>query len=296
MSLAVWWSAFRPATLWAAFAPVLVGTACAQSVGCFALGPAVAALAGAVLIQIGTNFANDLFDFEKGADSVDRLGPRRAVQSGLLSPRAMTVGIVVAFGSAVLVGGYLVAIAGVWIVVIGALSIAAGIAYTAGPYPLGYHGLGDVFVFGFFGPVAVLGTVFVQCRAVPAVAVSPALAVGALTTAILVVNNLRDRASDAAAGKRTLAVLLGPRFARVEYGALVLGAFALPVFDVLRSAQAWSLLPVLVLPWAVAGLRFVAREDGARLNLALARTARLLLAFSALLALGQVLGAGRSIG
>ena len=213
---ATWIAAARPKTLPAAVVPVVVGTACAAASGGAAWAPACAALGGAIAIQIGTNFANDVFDAERGADGPDRVGPTRAVAAGLIAPRAMKHAMIAAFAVAIAFGIYLASIGGWPIVAIGIASIAAGIAYTGGPFPLGYHGLGDVFVLAFFGFVAVCGTAFVELGRVPALAIGAAIPIGALATAILVVNNVRDRASDARAGKRTLAVRFGRRAAVVE--------------------------------------------------------------------------------
>jgi 1,4-dihydroxy-2-naphthoate octaprenyltransferase len=207
----IWIAAARLRTLPAAVVPVLVGTAVAYATHAIAWGPALAALGGALAIQIGTNFANDVFDAERGADGPDRIGPLRAVSAGLISAAAMKRAMIAAFVVASAFGLYLTATVGWPIVAIGVASIIAGIAYTGGPYPLGYHGLGDIFVLAFFGFVAVCGTAFVQLGNVPALAVWAALPVGALATAIIVVNNLRDRPTDARAGKRTLAVRLGRR-------------------------------------------------------------------------------------
>lgn len=284
--------ATRPATLTAAATPVLVGTACAYAVGGFRAGPALAALAGAFLLQIAANLANDLYDYEKGADTADRLGPTRVVQAGLLSAGAVRAGIAVTLGLAFLVGAYLVWVAGPVIVVIGLLSIAAAIAYTGGPYPLGYNGLGDVAVFVFFGLVAVAGTAFVQAGWVPPLAWWAAVPVGALTTAILVVNNVRDIETDAASGKRTLAVRLGRRGAVAEYGLLLAAAYAVPpVLVVAGRLSAWALLPLATAPLAVALFRRVRDRRGRALNPALGGTARLLFLFGALFALGILPGA-----
>src|SRR3954452_12442767 len=201
-----WISAARLRTLPAAIVPVAVGTACAKACGAISWGPALAALGGALAIQIGTNFANDVFDAESGADGPDRIGPLRAVSAGLISAAAMKRAMIAAFAVASVFGLYLTATVGWPIVIVGVASIAAGIAYTGGPWPLGYHGLGDLFVMVFFGFVAVCGTAFVQLGSVPCLALAAAVPVGALATAILVVNNVRDRATDERAGKRTLAV------------------------------------------------------------------------------------------
>jgi 1,4-dihydroxy-2-naphthoate polyprenyltransferase len=283
--------AARPATLTAAVTPVAVGTACAFAIGRFALGPALAALFGAICIQIGTNFANDLFDFEKGADTAERLGPTRAVQAGLLSAHAVRSGMIVAFGLAALAGLYLAMVAGWVVVAIGAASILSGIAYTGGPYPLGYHGLGDLFVLVFFGFVAVLGTVFVQAGFVPIFSFWAALAVGALATCVIVVNNLRDIEQDRKAGKRTLAVRIGVQGTVAEYALLLGCAYSAPLALVLVDRLSpWVLLPCLTLPWAIWLALQVAHVRGRPLNALLKRTAQLLLVHGGLLAAGLALG------
>lgn len=285
-SLAVWWLACRPATLWAAVAPVLVGVACASSAGGFSSGPAAAALCGAIFIQIGTNFANDLFDFRKGADTSERLGPVRAAQAGLLTVRQLALGTALAFGAATLCGVYLAVIAGWPVIVVGLASIAAGIGYTGGPRPLGYLGLGDVFVFAFFGVIAVTMTAYVQMLAVPRSAWIASLGVGALSTAILVVNNLRDRPTDEVAGKKTLAVRFGEGFARVEYFLLVAGAFLVPPALLSVEGRLAPLLAMLCAPLAVPQLGLMKSGVGRELNPALGGTARLLLIYCVLLSLG----------
>ena len=286
--MTVWIAAARPRTLPAAVVPVAVGTACAAAVGAVAWGPALAALAGAVAIQIGTNFANDVFDAERGADGPDRIGPVRAVAAGLIAPAAMKRAMIAAFAIAAAFGLYLTAVAGWPVAAIGIAPIAAGIAYTGGPWPLGYHGLGDVFVMVFFGLVAVCGTAFVQLGEVPALAVWAALPVGALATAILVVNNLRDRAGDARAGKRTLAVRLGRGGAIVEYAVLVAIAYAVPLG--LAIHRPWAALPVVTAPLAMKRVRDLAGcADGPSFNRALAATAGLLVAHGVLFALGLAL-------
>ena len=198
--MSIWIGAARLRTLPAAIVPVVVGTAVAHASGGLSWGPAIAALLGSLAIQIGTNFANDVFDAEKGADGPDRLGPTRAVAAGLISASAMRRAMIAAFGVAALFGLYLVSVAGWPVVAIGIASILSGIAYTGGPWPLGYHGLGDVFVMLFFGFVAVCGTAFVQLAHVPCLAVWASIPVGSLATAILVVNNLRDRHQDVRVG------------------------------------------------------------------------------------------------
>lgn len=291
-SARAWLMAARPATLTAALAPVTVGTACALHVGAFRPGPALAALLGAALLQIGSNFANDVFDYEKGADTVERLGPTRAVQAGLLTPREMRLGMIVVFLLATLVGIYLTSVAGWAIVLLGLASIVSAIAYTGGPYPLGYHGLGDVFVLGFFGFAAVCGTAYVQALEVPALAWAAALPVGFLATNILVVNNLRDRETDELAGKRTLAVRWGRRGALGEYVLLTALAYLVPVALVsIGWVGPTVLLPWVTLPLAVRLVRAVATDSGRALNPSLVRTAKLVFSFGATFALGIALDA-----
>ncbi|MEZ4290473.1 MAG: 1,4-dihydroxy-2-naphthoate polyprenyltransferase [Myxococcota bacterium] len=285
--LRAWLLAARPRTLPVSLAPVLVGTAVASVVGSVRPGPALAAGIGALLLQIGSNLANDVFDFEKGADTEDRIGPPRATQLGLLTPTAMKRGMVVVFGGATLVGLYLTWVAGPIVLAIGAASILAAIAYT-GPLALGYHGLGDLAVFVFFGLVAVLGTAFVQLGTWPLIGLVAALPVGALATAILVVNNLRDIDTDRTAGKRTLAVRLGRVGARAEWAGLVFGAYALALVPWLAFGEsAWVLLPWLSGPRALGLWRIVAHDTaGPALNEALAGTAQLGFLFSLLFAVG----------
>jgi 1,4-dihydroxy-2-naphthoate polyprenyltransferase len=246
-TLGIWISAARPRTLPAAVAPVLVGSALAWRDGGFVPLAAGLCLAFALLIQIGTNFANDYFDFVKGADTAERVGPRRAVAAGLVSPGVMKAAMAGVFAAAFLTGLFLLPFGGWPLLVIGVLSILCGIAYTGGPYPLAYHGLGDVFVFVFFGLVAVGATVFVQQGTLSPDVWWAASGVGALAANILVVNNYRDAETDARAGKRTLVVLLGRPAARLQYAASLLGALGALVWAC-RTAP-----PVGVLV-AVAGL------------------------------------------
>ena len=296
-SLRAWVLAARPATLAAAASPVLVGSACAYSANVFRWGPALGAFIGAMLLQIGANFANDVFDFEKGADTSERLGPTRAVQAGLLSPAAMRAGMWVVFGLSLIVGAYLTFEAGPAIVVIGLLSIASALAYTGGPFPLGYHGLGDVFVFVFFGLVAVCGSAYVHARSIPELAPLAALPLGALSTAILVVNNLRDRETDVRAGKRTLAVRFGRRGALAEYLGLIGLAYSVPLWLFIGGHMpSFVLLPLVTAPIALRVVRGVLREQGRALNPLLVATARLLFLFGLLFALGLALAAGAAPG
>jgi 1,4-dihydroxy-2-naphthoate octaprenyltransferase len=290
-SISAWVLASRPATLPVAVAPVAVGTAVAAVTGPIRWPAVLAALFGALAIQVGTNFANDVFDFEKGTDDERRIGPVRAVQRGLLTPRAMRLGMIVAFGIATLAGVYLTAVAGPVIVAIGVLSIASGIAYTGGPYPLGYHGLGDVFVFVFFGAVATIGTTFVATGAAPGLAWLASVPVGALATNVLVVNNVRDREGDARTGKRTLAVRFGRRFGIAEYAALLVAAYGAVLATALVGAP-WAAVALVTAPFGAALLRrLIAAKDGPAHNALLAASAKLMLATSALYAIGVAWGA-----
>jgi 1,4-dihydroxy-2-naphthoate octaprenyltransferase len=285
--------AARVRTLPAAVAPVLVGTSLGAVDAHFRPLAFLAALVGAIFIQVGTNLSNDYSDARRGADSEDRLGPVRVTAGGLVPPRQVLVATWVSFGVAVAVGCYLVAVAGWELLVVGAASILAGVLYTGGPRPYGYEGLGEVFVFLFFGIVAVTGSYFVQAERLTWEAFALAVPVGMLAAAILVVNNVRDLETDRRAGKRTLAVRLGPARARRLYAVLVLGAFALaPLPWVLGSLSGWLLLSWLALPLAPPLVRTVAqRTDGPSLNGALAKTGLLQLAFCALLSIG-VLASG----
>ena len=289
-SIDAWIIAARPATLTAAFAPVAVGTACAWRVDGFRWDAALAALLGAFLIQIATNFANDMFDFQKGADTETRLGPTRTAQAGLLTVQQLRRGIIVAFALALGTGIYLTWIAGPTVVVIGLASMAAGLAYTGGPFPLAYNGLGDVFVMAFFGFVAVCGTVFVQALSVPNIAWLASIPIGALATAILVVNNVRDFEGDARAAKRTLVVRLGRAGGVREYGFLLVAAYTTPVVMFLLGwTSLWVCLPLVTMLWASGLFRSVLNDEGVVLNQTLAGTARLLSLFGILFAIGIAL-------
>ncbi len=285
--------AARPKTLPAAAAPVLVGTAYAATLGTFHPLTFIATLLGALLIQVGTNLSNDYSDARRGADTEDRLGPVRVTAGGLVPPKQVLIATYIAFGLAVLVGVYLVVVAGWQILLIGLLSILAGVLYTGGPRPYGYEGLGEVFVFLFFGIVAVTGTFFAQTQELRWEAFVLAVPVGLLATAILMVNNTRDLETDRRAGKRTLAVRLGRDRARIAYALIVYLAFATaPLAWVLGGEHLtpWLLLPWLSLPIAAPIVRTVRnRVDGPSLNGALARTGMLQLAFCVLLSAGLLL-------
>jgi 1,4-dihydroxy-2-naphthoate polyprenyltransferase len=288
--LHIWLMAARPRTLPAAVAPVLVGTALAATEGTFRPLTFLAAMLGALFIQVGTNLSNDYSDARRGADTEDRLGPVRVTAGGLVPPRQVLVATYVAFGMAVLAGAYLIATAGWELLLVGAASILAGVLYTGGPRPYGYEGLGEVFVFLFFGVVAVTGSYFAQVERLTWEAFVLAVPVGLLASAILVVNNVRDLETDRRAGKRTLAVRLGRRRARALYAGMVYGAFACAPVPWLAGSDelsAWLLLPLPALPLAVPVVRTVrTRTDGPSLNGALARTGMLQLAFCTLLSAG----------
>ena len=287
----IWIAAARPRTLTAAIAPVLVGTGVAIAEDAFAPLPALAALLGAILLQVGTNLANDYFDAKKGADA-SRIGPVRVTQAGWVRPSEMKGAIGIVFGLAFCCGIYLVAVAGWPIALLGIASILAGLAYTGGPYPLGYHGLGDLFVLLFFGLAAVVGTHYVQALAFSWNALFLSIPIGLLSVAILVVNNLRDQDSDRSAGKQTLVARYGRGFGRVQYATMLAGAYAAPVTLVAADRLSlFGLLPLLSLPLAVPLLRNVLRSASLEDSLlALAGTSRLLLIYAILTAVGVVAG------
>jgi 1,4-dihydroxy-2-naphthoate octaprenyltransferase len=285
--------AARPRTLPAAIAPVLVGTAAAvQDVGELPrIAAFFAALVGSIFIQIGTNLANDYSDAHRGADTADRLGPVRVTSAGLVTPQRVLVATWIAFAVAVACGIYLTIVAGIVILLIGALSIAAGVLYTGGPRPYGYAGLGEVFVFLFFGLVAVNGSYYVQVERLEALPLGLSIAVGFLATAILVVNNVRDLETDRRAGKMTLAVRMGRANAVALYRVLVLGAFVvLPIALLAGGSSLLPLVGLLALPLALRPLRAMSsRTDGPALNGALAATGALLGAFSLLVSAGLLI-------
>jgi 1,4-dihydroxy-2-naphthoate octaprenyltransferase len=287
----IWLLATRPKTLPAAVAPVVVGTALAYADHGFALLPALAALAVALLLQIGVNLANDYFDFKKGIDTPDRLGPVRVTQSGLIPPGRVKSAMTAILTISLLPGIYL-AVRGGWpVVVIGIASIMAALAYSGGPYPLASHALGDLFVFVFFGLVAVCGTYYVQALCLTLMVPVMGSMLGLMITAVLVVNNLRDIQTDQRAGKRTLAVILGARGTQLEYSLLHATAYFLPII-IWRSGQAtgFILLPLLSLPLAIPLNRTIWQNpNGTILNQTLAGTARLALLFSLLLSIGLIL-------
>ncbi len=285
--------AARPRTLPAAIAPVLVGTAAAiEKAGELPrVGAFIAALIGSIFIQIGTNLANDYSDAKRGADTVDRLGPVRVTAAGLVAPRSVLIATWLAFGIAVVAGIYLATVAGWVIIAVGVASIAAGVLYTGGPWPYGYAGLGELFVFLFFGLVAVNGSYYVQLEELGWFPFGLSVAVGCLATAILVVNNVRDLDTDRRAGKHTLAVRLGREGARRLYAGLVVAAYACLLGTVTSHGGAWwVLLGLLSIPFAIRPARAVlTRTDGPALNGALAGTGALLGVFSLLVSAGLLI-------
>ena len=285
-----WILAGRPKTLPAAVAPVLVGTGLAINRGKFILINALVALLCSLLIQIGTNYVNDLYDFLKGADNEKRKGPLRVLASGLITVKEMKTGSFLIFFLAFLLGLYLVYDAGIFVLIIGILSIAAGVAYTAGPFPLAYNGLGDLFVFMFFGIVGTTGTYYVQAKDFSDLALLSSIPVGALITNILVVNNYRDIEEDRAAGKKTLAVILGRTFARFQFIILIAASFIIPaVLYLFYSFHIWIFLPYLTLPLAYKLINMLFVLEGLQLNKTLELTAKLSVLFGLLFAAGLTL-------
>ena len=286
----IWMMAARPKTLPAAASPVIVGAAIAWHNGAFQLMPALAALLAALLLQIGANLANDVFDFFRGVDTAQRLGPQRVTQSGLLRPAQVMAGMGVVFGLAALLGIYLIWKAGWAVLGIGLASILAALAYSGGPLPFGYFGLGDLAVFLFFGPVAVCGTYFIQAGTVSREAAAASIPMGLLTTAILVVNNLRDIATDRATGKRTLAVRLGEAGSRWEYAVCLVLAYLAPLaMAAVKIGPWWGLLAWVSIPAGLRVWRMVSTTTGRGLNQALAGTGQLELLYGLMFGLGWVI-------
>ena len=292
-----WWLAIRPRTLWAAVAPVLAGSALALWHGAFAPAWALVALAGALLIQVGCNLHNDWADARHGADTAARVGPTRVTQAGLIPPRQVLGGALLMFAAAAALGVAGVVRAGWPLAVLLVACLGAAIGYTGGPRPLGYLGLGDLLVLVFFGPVAVGATYYLQALALPPLVLAVGLGPGLLATAILVVNNLRDRITDERAGKRTLAVRFGDRFARAEYLACLLAGGLLPplLLAAGTGGPRWpALLPLLVMiPAHRVNARLRATPAGPRLNPLLGSTAQLLLLQALLLLAAALLAAPR---
>lgn len=289
--LQAWIMAARLKTLPAAVAPVLVGVGLAIRDQAFALLPALAALAGALLLQIGVNLANDYFDHQAGVDTTERKGPQRVTQSGLLTPQQVRLGMIVIFTLSALIGVYLIVVGGWPILLIGLASILSALAYSGGPFPLASHGLGDLFVFIFFGLAAVGGTYYVQALTITPVVILAAVPPGLQITAILVINNLRDIHTDQQAGKNTLAVMIGQRGARIEYVALLAVAYLVPTtLWATGQFSIWVLLVWLTLPLSVRLVRTLPdSNDGPLMNKTLAGTAQLALLFSILFSLGLII-------
>ena len=291
MNLKPWIIAARPKTLWAAVSPVIIGTAIAFDDGKFHFLSAFIALLGAILLQIGTNYANDYYDYIKGSDTKERLGPTRATAAGLVRPQSMKRAFILVFALAAILGSYLIYRAGLPVVVIGVLSILFAITYTAGPFPLGYNGLGDIFVFIFFGLVAVGGTYYVQALEINSTVVLAGIAPGLFSTAILTVNNLRDIHQDKESGKKTLAVRFGVRFARAEYVLCFVGACLMPVILVfMTKTHFYSLFSVVIIFMAIPSFKIILKEQPSKkFNSVLVQTGKMLLLFSILFSVGWIL-------
>lgn len=284
-----WMLASRPRTLPAAAAGVVMGAALAWRDGVFRLDAALICLLTALLLQIGSNLANDVFDFERGADTAERLGPTRVTQAGILSPRQVKMGMAVVFGLAALLGLYLAWLGGWVIIILGVAAILSAIAYTGGPFPLGYYGLGDLFVFLFFGLAAVAGTYYIQAGSIPPAVWWMTVPPGLIVTAILVVNNLRDIDNDRKAGKRTLAVRLGERGTKIQYVICMVTAYLILIPAILLRLIPWaSLLAWASLPLAWQATKIVLTQKGRPLNMALAKTGQTALAFGLLFAIGLI--------
>jgi len=285
-----WVLAVRPRTLPAAAAGVVMGAALAWHDGYFRLDAALVCLLTALLLQIGSNLANDVFDFERGIDTAERLGPTRVTQSGMLTPVQVKIGMAVVFSMASLLGLYLAWLGGWLIIIIGIAAIISAIAYTGGPFPIGYHGLGDLFVFLFFGLASVAGTYYIQAGFVSTAAWWMTVPPGLIITAILVVNNLRDLESDRKAGKHTMAVRLGEQGTKIHYLACIVVAYSVLIPVAWIGMIPWSsLLAWLSLPFAIQAVRVVLTQKGRPLNGALAKTGQTALVFSLLFWLGLLI-------
>jgi len=286
----IWILAARPKTLPAAAASVILGCSFAIKNGNFMLFPALAAILISLLLQIGANFANDLFDYQHGADTNKRLGPLRVTQAGLLTPSQVRTGMIVVFAISILLGSYLAWVAGWVVIVIGISAIFAALAYTGGPFPFGYHSLGDLFVLIFFGFAAVCGTYYVQTHAMIMPVIWAGFAMGLMITNILVVNNLRDIGTDRAAGKVTLAVRLGVAGTRLEYLACLIIAYAIPIILFLTDkSYSGSVFTWLSIPLAIKSFQEISKFTGTSLNHTLAGTARLALIYALLFSFGIIL-------
>ena len=289
--LKIWFESLRPKTLTASIAPVFIGTAMASHDGNFDTVIMALTFVAALLIQIGTNLANDYYDFIKGADTEIRVGPTRATQAGLVTPSQMKFAFMLTFALAAACGLYLVYVGGIPILLIGLASILCGILYTTGPVPLAYYGLADIFVFVFFGPVAVGGTYYLQTHTINPYVLLAGIAPGLFSIAILTVNNFRDIETDKAANKKTLAVRFGPKFAIAEYITAIIAACLIPAIICINlKSNYWSMISVLTLLIAVAPIKTIlSKPDASTLNQMLARTGFLLLFYSFFFSVGWIL-------
>jgi 1,4-dihydroxy-2-naphthoate octaprenyltransferase len=288
--LQIWILAVRPKTLPAAMASVIIGSSLAYKDGNFRLFPALAALCISILLQIGANFANDVFDYQRGADTVQRVGPLRVTQAGLLTPGEVRLGMIVVFTLSIVLGSYLAWVAGWLVIIIGLSAILAALAYTGGPFPFGYHSLGDLFVLIFFGFVAVCGTYYVQTQTIGIPVIWAGFAMGLLITNILVVNNLRDIETDRVAGKVTLAVRLGIAGTRLEYLVFLIIVYIIPIIlSIIDESYFGSVITWLSLPLAVQSFQEISKSTGDSLNQTLAGTARLALIYALLFSCGIIL-------
>lgn len=286
----IWILASRPKTLLASFVPVIVGSSIAYMEYSFNVSAAIVALICSVLIQVGTNFTNDLYDFEKGADTKTRVGPLRVLNEGFVTPKQLKIAIILVFLFAFSLGLYLVYLRGLLILLIGIISIIAGLSYTAGPFPLAYNGLGDVFVFVFFGVIGTVGSYFVQTGELSSIAIWASIPVGALITNILVVNNYRDIETDKLVGKNTLAVKLGKSFSRYQYVILIVVSFIVPIIIyIFYTVSYFVFLPYLILPWAYKLVSMLFKLEGQQFNYLLEQTAKFSALFGFLFSLGFIL-------
>jgi 1,4-dihydroxy-2-naphthoate octaprenyltransferase len=285
-----WLLASRPKTLLAAVVPVMVGSALAISIKKFFLPYSIVALLCSILIQIGTNFTNDLYDYLKGSDTIKRKGPQRVLASGLISVKEMKIAIILVFGITFLIGLYLVYSVGILILWVGIFSIFAGIIYTAGPFPLAYKGLGDVFVFIFFGIIGTMGTFYLHTKEISLLALIVAIPVGSLITNILVVNNFRDIEEDREANKKTLAVLMGKNFTRWQFISLVIISYVTTlVLHFHFNFSLWILLPFVTIPLAITLIKMLYTLNGEALNKTLELSAKFAGIFGLLFSIGIIL-------
>ena len=290
ISLNNWLIAIRPKSLSASIAPVIIGVSYAYHLSFFKPLIGLLTLTASLLIQIGANLANDVFDFEKGTDNENRIGPKRVTQSGLLSPNQVKIGMVYAFSSALLIGCYLAWIGGLPIIIIGTIAIISGYCYTGGPFPLGYYGLGDIFVIIFFGLIAVTGTFYLQGGELYDInAIFLGIIIGLMADCILIVNNIRDAENDIKTGKNTLAVLIGKRFSKIQYTIFSLIPFLYPFFLYYYNTKLSIFIVLFCLPIAIKNIIDISIKSGSSLNIVLTNTARLQIIYTLLLAIGFII-------